>query len=104
MLTLLSLSYLISFGWYSNLSDDVGDNVDWGKNALSLRFDDYESGLEHWETGRQEPGGYNDDVDDDQSDRKQGLGKLDGWRPRPSCMSRTLSAEEGPTCSRRPTK
>ena len=54
MLTLLSLSYLISFGWYSNLSDDVGDNVDWGKNALSLRFDDYESGLEHWETGRQE--------------------------------------------------
>ena len=54
MLTLLSLSYLISFGWYSNLSDDVGDNVDWGKNALSLRFDDDESDLEHAETGRQE--------------------------------------------------
>ena len=54
MLTLLSLSYLISFGWYSNLSDDVGDNVDWGKNALSLRFDDYESDQEHWETGHQE--------------------------------------------------
>ena len=49
----LSLSYLNSFGWYSNLSDD-GDNVDWGKNALSLRFDDYESDQEHRETGHHE--------------------------------------------------
>ena len=51
---MLSLSYLNSFRWYSSLSDDVGDNVDWGENALSLRFDDYESDQEHWETGHQE--------------------------------------------------
>ena len=51
---MFSLSYLNSFRWYSNLSDDVGDNVDWGENALLLRFDDYESDQEHWETGHQE--------------------------------------------------